>query len=76
MEISTVQALMPFLVIASVLAVACVLIYGFVQMAKPNSASPADAIAKARRSNKLMQIRIILQAVAIALFLLMLFLRG
>lgn len=69
------QTYTPFLVVAAIVATAAVLIFGIAQMAK--SAPPGEAsIEKARRSNKLMQYRIILQAAAVALFLLMLAMRG
>ncbi|TAH34127.1 MAG: twin transmembrane helix small protein [Alphaproteobacteria bacterium] len=75
MEPTIFQTYTPFLVIAAIIATAAILIYGILQMAK--SVPPGESsVDKARRSNKLMQYRIILQAIAVALFMLMLALRG
>lgn len=75
MEISSSQVIMPFLVIGAILATAAVLVYGIVHMARGKSASGQAASDRARHSNKLMQYRIILQAAALILFMLMLALR-
>ncbi len=63
---------MPLLVLAAVFATAAVLMLGISRFARKPQAGE-DPIARAKASNKMMQWRIKLQALAIILFLLMLY---
>ena len=76
MEPTWTEIYIPLAVVLAVAATSAVLIYGILQMAKRNPTDPEAAIARARRSNKLMQYRIILQLIAVGVFLLMIALRG
>ncbi|MGD9650666.1 MAG: twin transmembrane helix small protein [Dongiaceae bacterium] len=68
MEISTAQTIMPFIVVLAMLATATVLAFGVVTLFVKTKGGP-------RFSNKLMRWRIILQAIALLLFVIFLALR-
>lgn len=74
------QSVLPILVVLAILATGAVMVYGVVQMVGAGKkAAMGDAtgeITRAKRSNQLMQYRIVLQAIAIGLFLLMLSMKG
>lgn len=65
---------LPYIVVLAIAATAGVLIYGLMQMAKSTPRGQVG-IDKARRSNKLMQYRILLQLIAIGIMMLVLALR-
>jgi len=74
------QSVLPILVVLAILGTGAVMVYGVVQMVGAGKEAalgdPAAEMARAKRSNQLMQYRIVLQAIAIGLFLLMLSMRG
>lgn len=67
--ITAMQAVLPVVILVAVLAVLAVLFLGVFSMAR-------GGVEEARRSNRLMRLRVLLQFVALALIALALFLSG
>ena len=68
-EPTTLQMILPFLLVIAMLATAGVLVYGVITMLRASKTSDAH------KSNKLMQYRVMLQAVALMIFMLLLALK-
>lgn len=69
-EVSTLQMIMPFLLVGAMLATAAVLGFGVLNLLRASKKSNAQV------SNKLMQYRIVLQAAALVIFLILLALKN
>jgi hypothetical protein len=74
-EVSFTDLLLPIGLGLAMIATVGVLVYGIVQLAKSKPQTGEAEIARARKSNQLMQYRIVLQAAALLIFLLILWLK-